>query len=222
MFSLSKSVSRLKSLSKNRKSGDDVSGDPPLKKKAKKAKKSPKQDVGSIDPKTGLAKRGVVMISDFPIGFYEKQMSEYFSQFGKVLRIRISKNKKTGKRRNYGFVEFEFEEVAKIAAQTMDNYLMFDHIVKCKFISSDELKEKPNLLKRWNKEFVTSTQIHKSLHNKNKSIEREFKLTRNRLKKVHEMESKLKESGIEYKCQVIDLPDITSLRNARKVTQKET
>lgn len=38
----------------------------------------------------------------------------------------------TGKCRGYGFVEFACDEVAKIAAQTMNNYLMFNKLLKCK------------------------------------------------------------------------------------------
>lgn len=29
-------------------------------------------------------------------------------------------------------MEFEFEEVAKIAAEAMNNYLMFERLIKCK------------------------------------------------------------------------------------------
>ena len=29
-------------------------------------------------------------------------------------------------------MEFEYEEVAKIAAEAMDNYLMFDKLLQCK------------------------------------------------------------------------------------------
>jgi len=36
----------------------------------------------------------------------------------------------TGRSKGYAFVEFEFEEIAKIAAQSMDNYLMFERLVK--------------------------------------------------------------------------------------------
>ncbi|KPL93591.1 RNA-binding protein-like protein 1 [Sarcoptes scabiei] len=75
--------------------------------------------------------RGVMMIKNFPHGFYEKEMYKYFSQFGKITRLKIIRSRKTGKPKNYGFIEFRFRDVAKIAAETMNNYLMFDHIVKC-------------------------------------------------------------------------------------------
>ena len=38
----------------------------------------------------------------------------------------------TGSCKGFGFVEFGCDEVAKIAAQTMNNYLMFNKLLKCK------------------------------------------------------------------------------------------
>lgn len=34
------------------------------------------------------------MLRNIPHGFYEKEMYKYFSQFGKVMRLRLSKNRK--------------------------------------------------------------------------------------------------------------------------------
>lgn len=36
----------------------------------------------------------------------------------------------TGRIKGYAFIEFEHPEVAKIAAETMDNYLMYDRLLK--------------------------------------------------------------------------------------------
>jgi nucleolar protein 15 len=66
-------------------------------------------------------------------------MKKYFSQFGRVLRLRLSRNKQTGASKHYGFVEFQSSEVADIVARTMDNYLLFGHILKCKFIPEDQV-----------------------------------------------------------------------------------
>lgn len=66
-------------------------------------------------------------------------MKKYFSQFGKVRRLRLSRNKKTGASKHYAFVEFASAEVADIVARTMDNYLMFGHILKCKLIPAEQV-----------------------------------------------------------------------------------
>ena len=38
--------------------------------------------------------RGVVYLGRIPYGFFEKELRGYFSQFGKVTRLRLSRNKK--------------------------------------------------------------------------------------------------------------------------------
>lgn len=39
----------------------------------------------------------------------------------------------TGNSRGYGFVEFESEDVAKIVAETMDNYLFGARLLSCEY-----------------------------------------------------------------------------------------
>lgn len=60
-------------------------------------------------------------------------MTSYFSQFGKVNAVVLARSKKTGRSKGYGFVEFKEEEVAKIAAETMNNYLMCNRLLKSKY-----------------------------------------------------------------------------------------
>ena len=57
--------------------------------------------------------------------FSESHLYDYFTQFGTISRFRLSRSKWTGNSRGYGFVEFESEDVAKIVAETMDNYLFW-------------------------------------------------------------------------------------------------
>lgn len=79
--------------------------------------------------------------SRIPHGFYEHQMRQYFSQFGPIARLRLSRNKRTGASRHYAFIEFESASVAKIVAETMNNYLMFGHILKTNFVTKEQLHE---------------------------------------------------------------------------------
>jgi nucleolar protein 15 len=39
----------------------------------------------------------------------------------------------TGNSKGYAFVEFESEDVAKIVAETMDNYLFGERLLSCKY-----------------------------------------------------------------------------------------
>lgn len=82
----------------------------------------------------GGSAHGFVYIGHLPHGFFENEIRSYFSQFGKILKVRLSRSKKTGNHRGFGFIEFADEEVAKIAADTMNNYLMFNKVLKCHVI----------------------------------------------------------------------------------------
>lgn len=93
----------------------------------------------------------LTMTSRVPRGFFEPQMKKYFSQFGRVLNLRLSRNKKTGASKHYAFVEFASAEVADIVARTMNNYLMFGHILKCSLIPKEQVHE--NLFKGANTRF---------------------------------------------------------------------
>lgn len=86
------------------------------------------------------ANRGVVFIKHIPHGFYEEQLKAYFEQFGQVTRTRVARSKKSGKSQGYAFVEFKVPEVAKIAAETMDNYLMFKQTLQTAYLAPEEQK----------------------------------------------------------------------------------
>eukprot|EP00930_Biecheleria_cincta_P070515 TRINITY_DN58152_c0_g1_i1.p1 TRINITY_DN58152_c0_g1~~TRINITY_DN58152_c0_g1_i1.p1 ORF type:complete len:307 (-),score=96.16 TRINITY_DN58152_c0_g1_i1:140-1060(-) len=82
--------------------------------------------------------RGVVYLGHIPNGFFEPQMLKYFSQFGKVSRMRLSRSKKTGGSKGYAFIEFQEESVAKIVAQTMNKYLLFEKTLVCEFMPKEK------------------------------------------------------------------------------------
>ncbi|TVY49576.1 putative RNA-binding protein [Lachnellula occidentalis] len=84
-------------------------------------------------------KPGVVYIGRVPHGFYEHEMREYFKQFGTILKLRLSRNRKTGASKHFAFVQFESATVADIVAKTMDNYLLFGHILKVKIVPDEQV-----------------------------------------------------------------------------------
>jgi nucleolar protein 15 len=91
---------------------------------------------------TAAGQPGVVYVGRIPHGFYESEMRKYFEQFGKIKRLRLSRNRKTGASKHFAFVEFELGEVADIVSKTMDNYILFGHILKCKLVPQDQVHEK--------------------------------------------------------------------------------
>lgn len=141
-------------------------------------------------------KRGYVYIGSLPHGFYEDQIRSYFKQFGRVLRIRLSRSKKTGNYRGYGFIEFENENVAKIAADTMNNYLMFNKLIKCKVIPKNQLHKLT--FKNCNHEFVPAVKSHfRRAYNSTKS-KKELEANKEKTKsKLLKKQKKLNELGID-------------------------
>lgn len=118
------------------------------------------QDVGKV-PKVSKevkaaaesseGESGVVYIGRIPHGFYEHEMRLYFSQFGPIKRLRLSRNKKTGASKHFAFVEFEEKSTAEIVCKTMDNYLLFGHILKCQVVPKGKVHE--DLFKGANRRF---------------------------------------------------------------------
>ncbi|ODV90496.1 hypothetical protein CANCADRAFT_16182, partial [Tortispora caseinolytica NRRL Y-17796] len=96
-------------------------------------------------------KTAVVYVGRIPHGFYEDEMKGYFGQFGTVKRLRLSRNKRTGRSKHYAYIEFEEPEVAEIVADTMNNYLLFGHILKVIQLSVSQVH--PQLFDGANRKF---------------------------------------------------------------------
>ncbi|XP_063706047.1 MKI67 FHA domain-interacting nucleolar phosphoprotein [Culicoides brevitarsis] len=116
-------------------------------KKETKEESKPKVVSGSIkkqmakkSKKPQKPQRGVMLIKCLPHGFFEEQLKEYFSQFGKVTRVRLARSRRTTKSRGFAFVEFQYPEVAEIAAETMNNYMMFRKMIKTVYIPPEQQK----------------------------------------------------------------------------------
>ncbi|KAI0147814.1 RNA-binding domain-containing protein [Xylariaceae sp. FL1272] len=118
---------------------DDEDADSDVEIAALEIPKAPKEVVKST--KSDGTEPGVVYVGRIPRGFYEHQMREYFTQFGVVSKIRMSRNKITGQSKHFAFVEFADKEVAEIVAKTMDNYLLAGHILKVKMVPASSIHE---------------------------------------------------------------------------------
>lgn len=116
---------------------------------SKKQRKKFKKDMEKAGARSD--KPGVVYIGRIPHGFYEHEMREYFKQFGNILKLRLSRNVKTGASKHYAFLQFESATVADIVAKTMDNYLLFGHLLKVKVVPDERVPA--DLFKGANKRF---------------------------------------------------------------------
>ncbi|KAF2085848.1 RNA-binding domain-containing protein [Saccharata proteae CBS 121410] len=146
---------------------------------------------------------GVVYIGRIPHGFYEHQMKAYFSQFGEITRLRLSRNKKTGRSKHYAFVEFKHSSVAQIVAETMDKYLMFGHILQVRNIPAEQVHA--NLFKGANRRFKPAPRNKMEGRALRLGKDRETwekRITREEQRRK-ERESKLKDMGYEFEAPAV-------------------
>ncbi|KAB8257436.1 hypothetical protein BDV32DRAFT_81944 [Aspergillus pseudonomiae] len=149
---------------------------------------------------------GTVYVGRIPHGFYEHQMKAYFSQFGEISRLRLSRNRITGRSKHYAFIEFTSTSVAKIVAGTMDNYLMYGHILKCKYVPQEQLHAE--LWKGANRRFKRTpwNRIEKKRLDKAKTREQwSERIDREQKRRLAKAE-KLKALGYEF-----ELPQLKSV-----------
>ncbi|KAL7409137.1 hypothetical protein BDY24DRAFT_404361 [Mrakia frigida] len=154
--------------------------------------------------KTGDKEKGVLYLGRIPHGFYETEMKAYFSQFGDVEKIRLARNKKTGKSKHYGFLLFESLSVAKIVAETMDNYLLLGHILRCKVVPNSEIH--PSLWVGANRKWraVPSVRLERAKLEQPRTKEQQVKAEKRLLSRQEAKKAKLAELGIDYQMEGVE------------------
>ncbi|KRZ33491.1 MKI67 FHA domain-interacting nucleolar phosphoprotein-like [Trichinella pseudospiralis] len=142
--------------------------------------------------------RGVVLIRNLPYGFFEAELWQYFEQFGKLNRLKLFRSKKTGRSKGYAMIEFANSEVAKVAAGTMDNYLMFDHILKCEVLPPEKVRNEAfrNWFRRPSGHYANKKTVKKQ--NSVKSPINVKNMQVRLLKHLKNANKKLQQSGIQY------------------------
>lgn len=148
--------------------------------------------------KSNKSAKGVIYLGRIPHGFHEEEMKKYFNQFGDISRLRLSRNKKTGKSKHYGFIEFQEQEVAKIAAETMNNYLLFGHLLKCHVVPKEDVHD--DLFKGSDSTYkaIPWANISKNKHDSAKSLKQWERLEKKHQQRQQVKKDKLKAKGIDF------------------------
>jgi len=152
--------------------------------------------------KKGL--RGVVYLGHIPDGFFEPQIRKYFNQFGKVQKVRLSRSKKSARSKGYGFVKFARDDVAKIAASAMNNYLMFEKLLKCVYVPPEKVH--PETFKGAGLPFKKSYWpiLNAIRQNRPKSSAKLATLKKRTAKQMTKRNAKLNAMGINYSFTAAD------------------
>ncbi|XP_049745022.1 MKI67 FHA domain-interacting nucleolar phosphoprotein isoform X2 [Elephas maximus indicus] len=147
---------------------------------------------------------GVVYVGHIPRGLFEPQLKAYFSQFGTVTRLKLSRSKKTGNSKGYAFVEFESDDVAKIVAETMNNYLFGERLLKCDFMPPEKVHEK--VFKDWDVPFSKPSYPAVKRYNKKRSLTQKLRMEKRFKNKEKLLRKKLAKKGIVYNFPSLILP----------------
>jgi len=128
--------------------------------------------------------------------------AEYFTQFGRVSKVRLSRNKKSGKSKHYAFLEFQTPEVAKVVADAMDGYHFFGQKLQVRALSCSEVH--PELFKGANRVFtkIPWKKIEEDRHNKDRNPEQEAKRVKANAKRAKLRQARIKAAGIDYEFEV--------------------
>lgn len=142
----------------------------------------------------------VIKLNNIPHGFYEKQMRDYFSQFGVVKNVLLVRSDKTHKSRGFGFVEFQLPQVARAAAEAMHNYLLFNQVLKCRQMDRSDL---PKGLFKKSYKGPNSVVMNKNSHNAQPMDKQKMYEHYKRIIKTQKL---LKDMGITLDCLIINMP----------------
>ena len=162
-------------------------------KQISKKREIQKEDAISPQPTTG-----VVYVGHLPWGFIDSTLKKYFSQFGNITRIISPKSSKTGRSVGYAFIEFEDEETARVAAATMNNYILFEKILKCEFV--EDKKKYDRIFLKWKKKFEFEERYKKHCEklSKPKSKAQIKEMIQGLLDREEQRREKMKDLGIIY------------------------
>lgn len=139
---------------------------------------------------------GTIYLGHIPPGFFELEMKRFFSQFGRVTRLRLSRSKHTGRSKGYAFIEFELEEVAKVVAETMNNYLFYERLLKCEFLEPERVH--PATFYGANRIFTKPIRFEVLRYNKEKNKLQLQRMCSKLLSKPRRLRKKMATHGINY------------------------
>lgn len=161
---------------------EDEAGPKKKSKESHEVKQLPKQSALSTKQSKKL-KKGLIYIGRLPEDFEESELKKYFNQFGDITNVNVPRSKKSGRSKHFAFVEFDNVDDAKVAQETMNNYLLLNHQLKVNLV--DE-------------EFKASKKFKKNYFRVSKPKEDLETLNANANKKKEQRRKALKDAGFDF------------------------
>ncbi|KAL7512893.1 hypothetical protein ACHAXN_010035 [Cyclotella atomus] len=140
----------------------------------------------------------VIYLGHLPTAFEERELLTFLNQFGPVSKCRVSRSPKTGRSRNYAFIEFSDPSVASIVADTMNGYILLEKRLVCHVLPSDKVYD---LMFRRSKKVVSKKVMQDKARmevNRRKTPEVMKGITAKLMEREEAKRRKLVELGIDY------------------------
>lgn len=124
----------------------------------------------------------------------------------------MSRSKRTAASKGYAFLQFQHSEVAEIAAEAMDGYMMFSQKLQCQVVPVD--KQHAALFKGANRQMTKKPlqSMAAERHNKQRTPEEQSSRLKRLQKRAEKRQKAITESGIEY-----DAPLLVPRKASKKV-----
>jgi nucleolar protein 15 len=154
------------------------------------------------------AERGVVYIGRLPKDFFEPDLHKFFSQFGDITRLRLSRSKNNAHSKGYAYIEFELREVAEIVAKEMNNYFIQSQQIKVDFMPNEKVPE--GLFKFCKTHMKDTSKLRRekkiAAHNKPASAESTGRQKRRQEDTLKRTKSRIQALGIDYSLGDVSSP----------------
>ncbi|XP_050126229.1 uncharacterized protein LOC126603428 isoform X2 [Malus sylvestris] len=162
----------------------------------------------------------VVQLVSSPRKSPMRMLLQFYTLVG-YLTASMRRRWKTGKSKHFGFIEFADPEVAKVVADTMHNYLLFEHVLHVHLIPPQKVHLK--LWKGFNFRVrpVNWVQIERKRHDKERTVEELKKFMEKIMKRDLKRQKKIEAAGIDYKCPEIEGGGEEPAPKKRKTDQKK-
>ena len=181
--------------------------------------KKARKEVQKLKEKSTTNEPGVVYLGKIPHGFYEAEMRSYLAQFGDITKLRLSRNKRTGASKHFAFIEFASKDVAKIVAETMNKYLLYQHVMVCNVVDPATLHK--DTWKGANKKFrkIPHDKIEREKLAAPKTVEEWEKKNEKEQKKRDKMAKKLNTIGYDIPAVTLKDPQ-NAVEQGKSLKQK--
>jgi nucleolar protein 15 len=104
----------------------------------KRAAAEREKETSARNAKHAGAVSSIIYLGHIPNGFFEKEMTSFFEQFGQVKRVKLFRSEKTRGSKGYAFIQFVEPEVARTAALAIDGYFLAERQLQCHLVPASK------------------------------------------------------------------------------------